>query len=404
MTLHVAYLVNLHPAVSQTFIRREIHALERCGAKVTRLALRGWDSQPVEEADKQERDRTRYVLKRGAARLALALLRQLIAGPVRLFTAAVLALRLARTSDRHPALHLVYLLEACVLRRWLADLKVDHLHAHFATNSAEVALLTRTLGGPRFSFTAHGSDIMDRPAQMGLDDKLAGASFVAAVCSFGRNQIFRWVPYPLWRKVEVVRCGLQRGYGDASAPPTSRQRGLVCVGRLARKKGQPLLLQAIVRLKSRGLRVEATLVGDGPIRGELERLIAAEGLGEQVRLTGSLDAAGVERELHQARALVVPSLSEGLPVVIMEAMANRRPVIAPYLAGIPELVLPGKTGWLYPASDVDALCAAIEECLGASDAELAAIGEEARRQVWLAHDVDVQARKLLALMSKPATG
>jgi colanic acid/amylovoran biosynthesis glycosyltransferase len=404
MTLHVAYLVNLHPAVSQTFIRREIHALERCGARVTRFALRGWESRPVDVEDQQERDRTRYILKEGPAGLALALMGQLVASPARLFAAAALALRLARTSDRHAGLHLVYLLEACVLRRWLADLGVDHLHAHFATNPAEVALLTRALGGPCFSFTAHGSDIMDRPAQMGLDTKLTGASFAAAVCSFGRNQIFRWVPYSLWPKVEVVRCGLQRGYGDASAPPTARQRGIVCVARLAREKGQPLLLQAIARLKSRGLRVEATLVGDGPIRGELERLIAAEGLSEQVRLIGSLDAAGVERELRQARALVVPSLSEGLPVVIMEAMANRRPVIAPYLAGIPELVLPGKTGWLYPASDIDALCAAIEACLAASDGELAAIGEEARRQVWSAHDVDVQARKLLALMSNPPAG
>ena len=186
----------------------------------------------------------------------------------------------------------------------------------------------------------------------------------------------------------------------ASKPPTARQRGLLCVGRLAREKGQPLLLQAIVRLKARGLRVEATLVGDGPIRAELEQLIAAEGLGDQVRLTGSLDAAGVERELQRARVLVVPSLSEGLPVVIMEAMANRRPVIAPYLAGIPELVLPGKTGWLYPASDADALCDAIEKCLAASDADLASIGEESRRQVWAHHDVDVEAGKLLGLMAR----
>jgi glycosyltransferase involved in cell wall biosynthesis len=401
MTVHVAYLISEHPAVSQTFIRREMHALERCGARVTRLAMRGWDSHPVEEEDKQERDRTRYVLRGGPASLALAFMRQLITRPTRLFAAAMLALRLASTSDRHPARHLVYLFEACVLQRWLSDLKVDHLHAHFATNPAEVALLIHTLGGPRFSFTAHGSDIMDRPAQMGLNEKIAAARFVVAVCSFGRNQIFRWVTYPLWSKVEVVRCGLQRGYGDASATPTAHQRGLVCVGRLSREKGQPLLLQAIVRLRSRGLRIEATLVGEGPIRAELERLIAAEDLGEQVRLTGSLDAAGVQRELQQARALVVPSLSEGLPVVIMEAMANRRPVIAPYLAGIPELVLPGKTGWLYPASDVDALCAAIEECMGASDAELAAMGEEARRQVWSSHDVDVEARKLLALMSSP---
>jgi glycosyltransferase involved in cell wall biosynthesis len=401
MTLRIAYLVNLHPAVSQTFIRREIRALERCGVTVARFAFRGWNIPTLDKADQEEREHTRYVLEGGAPALASALLKQLVTGPARLFSAAALALRMARASDRHAGLHLVYLLEACVLRRWLADLKIDHLHAHYATNSAEVALLVHALGGPRFSFTAHGSDIMDRPAQMALDVKLEGASFVAAVCAFGRNQIFRWVPYALWHKVEVVRCGLERGYGDTSVPPVAPQRGLVCIGRLAKEKGQSVLLQAIAQLKRRGHRVEATLVGDGPFRTELERLIAAEGLQEQIRLTGSLDAAGVERELRSARALVVPSLSEGLPVVIMEAMAQRRPVIAPYLAGIPELVQPGTTGWLYPASDVEALCAAIEQCLAATEAELAAIGEAARARVWAAHDVDVQARKLLALMATP---
>jgi glycosyltransferase involved in cell wall biosynthesis len=157
-------------------------------------------------------------------------------------------------------------------------------------------------------------------------------------------------------------------------------------------------------LKARGLRVDVVLVGDGPMREELERLVATADLGEQVRFTGPLDGAGVDRELRRARALVVPSLSEGLPVVIMEAMANRRPVIAPYLAGIPELVLSGKTGWLYPASDVDALASAIEACLAASEADLASMAECGRRQMWAAHDVDVQARELLTLMSRAASG
>lgn len=403
MTFHVAYLVNQYPAVSQTFIKREIMALERCGATVSRFALRGWDSPLVDADDQLEQGRTRYVLKEGAWGLGHALLRQFVANPARLLSALVLAFRLARGSDRHVGLHLAYLAEACVLRCWLADSGVDHVHAHFATNSSEVALLVKTLGGPRFSFTAHGSDIMDRPTQMALDAKLAGARFAAAVCSFGRNQIFRWVPYSMWSKVVVVRCGLQRGYGDNSVPPESRHRGLVCVGRLSKEKGQPLLIQAIGRLKELGLEVPLTLVGDGPMRAELERLILDHGLGDLVRLTGSLDSAGVQHELRQARALVISSLSEGLPVVIMEAMAHRRPVIAPFLAGIPELVLPGRTGWLYPAGDIEALADAIRACMAASGPDLTALGEAASRQVWAAHDVDVQARKLLELMRRADT-
>ena len=401
MAFHVAYLVNQYPAVSQTFIKREIHALERQGVTVTRFALRGWDTPLVDAEDRREQQCTRYVLKGGVRSLAWALGRQLVTAPWRLLAATMLMFRLARRSDRHLGLHWAYLAEACVLRRWLADTGVDHLHAHFATNPAEVASLVRALGGPCFSFTAHGSDILDRPAQMGLDHKLAGASFAVAVCSFGRNQIFRWVPGSMWSKVVVVRCGLQRGYGDG-AVPADTQRGLVCVGRLSKEKGQPLLIQAVSALRRRGLRIELTLVGDGPMRAELERIVDDEALTEQVRFTGSLDAAGVEHELRQARALVMPSLSEGLPVVIMEAMAQRRPVIAPFLAGIPELVLPGKTGWLYPASDVEALAAAIEACLDCSAADLVDMGEEAHRNVWAMHDVDAQARELLALMKRSA--
>jgi glycosyltransferase involved in cell wall biosynthesis len=402
--LHVGYLVNIYPAVSQTFIRREILALERCGARVTRFALRGWNDVLPDEDDRIEQAQTIYVLQRGALKLAAEIVLQFFTSPLQLLRAFALALRLARASDRSVAVHLAYLAEACFLRRRATELKLDHLHAHFATNPAAVGLLTRTLGGPPFSFTAHGSDIMDRPAQVGLAEKVGGASFGAAVCSFGRTQIFRWIPTALWDKVKVVRCGLEPGYGAGSTPPKARQRAIVCVGRLAPEKGQLLLIQAICRMKARGIRVEATLVGDGPLRGEIERSIAASNLLDQVRLTGSLDAAGVRRELLAARALVVSSLSEGLPIVIMEAMAHRRPVIAPFLAGIPELVSSERTGWLYPASDVDALCCAIQACLDATEHQLAVMGDEACRQVWLSHDVDVQARNLLELMMNSAVG
>ena len=264
-------------------------------------------------------------------------------------------------------------------------------------------MLVNALGGPPYSFTAHGSDIMDRPAQMALAHKVDHARFVAVVCSFGRNQLFRWIPYNLWNKVSVVRCGLQAGYGEGSIAPGALHKRLVCVGRLSKEKGQSLLIEAIAQLRAEGTVVDVTLVGDGPMREEVEQLVMRHGLDSQVRVTGWLDAQGIENELRQARALVVPSLSEGLPVVIMEAMANRRPVIAPFLAGIPELVIQGETGWLYPASDVAALSRAIKSCLEAPPDALAAMGDRAHRAVWAAHDVDLEAGKLLALMSRPVS-
>lgn len=403
--LSVAYLINQYPAVSHTFIKREIEALERRGVMVERFALRGWQDNLVDASDLAERTRTRYVLQKGAARPLLALARCAVTRPRKLWRATALALQASSGSDRSLAAHLAYLAEACLLLRWLADAGVTHLHAHFATNPAEVALLVHALGGPPYSFTAHGSDIMDRPAQMALGPKIAHARFVAAVCSFGRNQLFRWIPHRLWSKVAVVGCGLQAGYGEGSTAPGAQQQRLVCVGRLSKEKGQLLLIEAAARLQADGVPVQITLVGDGPLRAEVEQLIGRHGLGSQVRITGWLDSRGIEDALQQARALVVPSLSEGLPVVIMEAMAHRRPVIAPYLSGIPELVVDGKTGWLYPASDVAALAHAIRQCLATEPDALAAMGEQAHRAVWEAHDADVEAGKLLALMTValPAT-
>ena len=402
MTLRVAYLVNQYPSVSHTFIRREIQALERQGVVVERISIRGWDSTLVDDADLRERERTRYVLRRGASALASAFFRAAVRSPGKLWSASRLAWRMSRRSDRPFAVHLAYLAEACMIQQWLADSGASHLHAHFATNPAEIAMLVRSLGGPPYSFTAHGSDIMDRPAQIGLSETVSRAAFVIAVCSFGRGQIFKWVTHRDWGRVDVVRCGLEPGYGHGAASPGDGVRRFVCVGRLSKEKGQLLLIEAASQLAAAGVAIDIVLAGDGPMRSDIEALIALRGLSSNVRITGWLSADGVRNELHQARALVLPSLSEGLPVVIMEAMASRLPVIAPYLAGIPELVNHGETGWLFPVSDVAALAAAMRTCLETPAQRLAEIAAAAHRQVWVAHDADIEAGKLAALFARSA--
>lgn len=395
--LHVAYLINLYPAGSHTFVRREIQALERLGVVVQRIALRGWQGQLADLQDRSERELTRYVLAGGAAGLGVALVMNMLRAPRLMWHAAKLAWHMAADSERPWPVHLVYLAEACVVRRWAAQAKVTHLHAHFATNSAEVAMLVNALGGPPYSFTAHGSDIMDRPAQAGLPLTVGHAAFVVAVCSFGRSQIFKWVPHTLWDRVQVVRCGLQPGYGSDSPSATQQRRCLLCIGRLSKEKGQLLLVYAAKLLVDAGVDFEIVLAGDGPMRGEVEALTTRLQLSGRIRITGWLDAAGIEQQLHLARVLVVPSLSEGLPVAIMEAMAAGRPVIAPYLAGIPELVQGDRNGWLFPAGDAAALALAMRACLLTGDDELRRMTESARIDVWSAHNVDTEAGKLADL-------
>jgi colanic acid/amylovoran biosynthesis glycosyltransferase len=394
--LKIAYFVNQYPKVSHSFIRREILALERLGMSVERIALRGWDTETPDAEDRLERERTRYVLARGAGALLLPTLRTLLRSPLRFLSALGLTLRVARGSpDRGLLYHLVYLMEACLILGWVREAGVAHLHAHFGTNSAEVAMLVNALGGPPFSFTVHGPEEFERP--LGLGEKIRRSAFVAAVSSYGRSQLYLRLPYIDWPKANVVHCGLERAFYEVSAVPIPEAPRLVCVGRLCEAKGQVLLVEAAAALAARNVRFELVLVGDGPLREDLERAIARHGLGERVRITGWLSSTQVRKEMLAARALVLPSFAEGLPVVIMEAMALRRPVLSTYIAGIPELVIPGENGWLFPAGSLDALVGALEACLAASAERLQRMGDAARARVIERHSIDTEARKLLDL-------
>ena len=394
--MRIAYLINQYPKVSHSFIRREILALERAGVMVTRVAVRGWDDIAADSADAAEKARTRYLLHGGLMPLVGAVLQCLLMRPVAFAAALFSALRFARGSLRPLPLHLAYLAEACLLQRWLRQAGCDHLHAHFGTNATEVAYLCERLGGPGFSFTVHGPEEFDMPAALHLPRKVRRARFVVAISSFGRSQLMRWIDAADWGKVRVVHCGLDGEFLAQALTPPPRTQQLVCVGRLCEQKGQLLLLRALHRLREQGVRLDLVLAGDGEMRPEVESLIAELGLADQVRITGWIGGETVRREILDARALVLPSFAEGLPVVLMEAMALGRPVISTYIAGIPELINDGVHGWLIPAGDVLALADAMREVLQHDDAALAEIGARAHERAAARHSVDTEARKLLA--------
>lgn len=395
------WLVNQYPKVSHAFIRREILALERRGIRITRVAVRGWDAELVDADDVRERVRTRYLLQRGAAVLLAAMLGQLWRSPQRFARALFLTCRISRGAARPLVYQLAYLAEACLLVAQVRALGATHIHAHFGTNAAAVALLAAALGGPPYSFTVHGPEEFDQPLALALPEKVRAAAFVVAVSAFGRSQLYRWLPPAEWPKVREIRCGIDDLFRDVAPVPIPDAPRLVCVGRLCAQKGQLLLVDAVAHLAGAGLDVELVLAGDGELRAEIERRIDHHGLHRQVRITGWLDAARVRDEILAARALVLPSFAEGLPVVLMEAMAVGRPVISTYVAGIPELVAPGINGWLCPAGSLEALCEAIAECLRLPAAQLEAMGRAGRARVLLRHDGDREAAGLAALLCPP---
>ena len=397
--MRIAYLVNQYPTTSHSFIRREIHALEAQGVEVLRFSIQPLREQLVNEADRLERGRTRVVLGAGAAGHALSVLACAVRRPAAALRALILAIRLGWRSDRGLLRHLAYLAESCVLTRWLQRAGADHVHAHFGTNPAMVAMLCRELGGPTFSFTVHGPEEFDKPQFLGLREKVQRAAFVVAISSFGRGQLYRWARSEDWPKIEVVRCGVDEDLLRAPAAPVPADPRLVCVARIAEQKGHLLLVEAAALLAAEGLDFQIVLVGEGPMRHQVEELIQRRGLTDRFLLTGRLDGRQVREAILGSRALVLPSFAEGLPVVVMEALALRRPVIATAIAGNPELLEAGVTGWLVPAGSVEALAGAMRAALQASPVLLEEMGRAGAVLIALQHDVSREARKLATLFA-----
>lgn len=401
--MKVAYLTTAYPAVSHTFIRRELLELERQLGSVERFSIRQTPHAVVDPEDQEEDRKTFRILSQSLGRWALAVLRQGVARPLPALRALRKCVTLAKQGHRGWMRHAAYYAEALLLVDEMSRRGVHHLHVHFGTNPAAVAQIARALGGPPYSFTVHGPDEFDAPLGFGLGDKLKDASFVAAISHYCAAQLRRWAPREHWNKIRVVRCGVSEDFFAKARPVDPASRTLVCVGRLTAQKGQLLLLEALADVVARGIDAELVLVGDGEMRPEVEEFIREHDLSARVRITGWADAARVQAELLAARALVLPSFAEGLPVVIMEAFALGRPVLSTYVAGIPELVRDGENGWLVPAGSREALADALAKVMLASPEELDAMGARGRDAVRQFHSVRREAAKLAAHMLRAGT-
>jgi len=395
--MHVAYLVNQYPGISHTFVRREIAALERAGVSVARFAARPSKQPIIADEDKAEAALTRYIVTAGKISLAADILRSLFSAPGRSLSALAEALRMGARSEAGLFRHLIYWAEAMALASWLREGGLAHIHAHFGTNSATLAMLAAPIAGAGYSFTVHGPEEFDKPGLISLAEKIKEARFVCAVSSYGASQLRRLVAPDLWERIKVVRCGIEKSYSarpSASFEPAPR---FVSVGRLSEQKGQMTLIEAAARLKGEGRDFVVTLVGDGDMRGALERAAARLDVRDRIIFAGWKTPAGVRAEIEGARVFVLPSYAEGLPVSIMEAFSLARPVIATYVAGIPELVVPGENGWLAPAGDAGALAAAMGAALDAPDEAILAMGRAGAARVARDHDIDTIADQLKTL-------
>ena len=400
--MQIAYLINQYPQISHTFIRNEIAGLERAGFSVSRIAIRGWDTGLKDTADVNERTKTTYLLEKGMHEPLVALWKSFLQSPFKTLRALKCAITMSADSERSLLYHIIYLGEACIVRNLLALNDIRHVHAHFGTNAAEVAMLTKELGDSSFSFTVHGPEEFDRPQQLKLKKKINAASFVVGVSSFGRSQLYRHSDRIDWPKIHVVHCGLGEDFLKAPYIRYSDTPRLVCVGRLCEQKGQIILVRACALLKKRGVNFEVILVGDGEMRHDVEQEISVAKLQHEVKIMGWCSSEEIRDILTDSKGLVLPSFAEGLPVVIMEAMSLGRPVISTYIAGIPELVRDGIEGLLVYAGSEVHLANAMERLLTMNQNKFEEMGANARERVQTRHCADKEALKLAELFRKQA--
>ena len=402
----IAYLVG-RPGLSHTFIAREIDGVRALGIDVDEMSIRRAPSADLlTERDRRAAAATFSILPIGPVGLVAPHLVAFVRRPRRYLQTLALALRLSARGARSDLWHLFYFAEAIVLWRELRRRGIEHVHVHFANVASAVALLASHFGerdGCSWSFTMHGYTEFDDVVGFALAEKVRRAAFVACIGDYCRSQLMKLVEPDQWGKLEIVRCGLDAG----RYPRVERAKGagepieVLCVGRLVVAKGLPVLIEAIAELAERDVAVTVTLVGDGPERGAIEAQARALGVGDRVRLLGAMSPEQLIDRYAAADVFCLPSFAEGIPVVLMEAMASGLPVVTTRITGIPELVEDGSSGALVAPGRPELLADAIER-LAADPALRERWGARGRERVIEEFDVAESAHRLQGLFADPA--
>jgi glycosyltransferase involved in cell wall biosynthesis len=392
----LGYLASQYPAPSHTFIRREISALRDEGWGVNTFSIRPASGSTGDEVEELERARTFSVLSQPIYAFLTSQLAWLFGHPLRYLGTIRLALNHRAPGVRSLLLAMAHFLEAGLLARELLRRNIDHLHNHFANSGATVGMLAAKLAGIGWSFTIHGISETDYPAGLLLGRKIETADWVACASWFMRAQGLRTVASDQWHKLHVVRCGIA-----LDALPMRRKTGktvdsLICVGRLSPEKGIAGLFEAFAMVLETHPCMKLRLVGDGPERRPLEDLAGKLGIEQCVDFLGAQPEAATLLKIADSDILILPSFLEGLPVVLLEAMAVGVPVVASRVAGIPELVEDGKTGLLFTPSNWDELAQRISLLI--CDPELyAKIADRAQGAVAAQFDVRLAVARLSEL-------
>jgi colanic acid/amylovoran biosynthesis glycosyltransferase len=395
----IAYLVSQYPAVNHTYIVREVRELRRLGWDIHVASIRP-DTRPAEQLtreEQEERASTWCAKTQGFARALIAHLACLATRP-RSYARGLFAVAgLAGADLRKAAWNLLYFTEALLVGRWMQSRDLAHVHIHYAST---VGLFLAKSFPIDISITIHGSGEFEDPRRFHLRAKIQAATFVRAISNYGRSQLMKASDPDQWSKFELVPLGIDPQEFAARARLDDRRDTfeLLSVGQLTPAKAQRILIEAVARLTAQGRKLRLRLVGDGPERAALENYIVANGLSAVVSLEGALNQDQLKAFYARCDAFVLPSFAEGIPVVLMEAMAMQIPCVATWITGIPELIQDGVDGLLVPPSDVAQLADAIARLIDdpALSHQIANVG---RRKVVKGFNLGTNIDKLAAMFT-----
>ena len=402
-SLRIAYMTGVYPRATDTFIQREVAALRQQGVHVETFSLRPPAEKEIVGPEQQaERERTYYVQPPRPLKILRAHASLLFKSPARYFSALRTALFVRAPGVKSLVWQIAYFVEAGVVAHRMRRSELVHLHNHFSNSSCSVAILVAEMAGLTFSFTMHGPSEFFEPHYWRVDEKLRRALFVACISHFCRSQAMIFAPQEKWDKLHIVHCGVTPADFKVVTHEGVGSR-LLFVGRLADVKGLPILFKALARLKSKHPGVKLTIAGDGPDRQRLVAMAGDLGIAQNVSFLGYQTQKQVRELMGQADAFVLASFAEGVPVVLMEAMAAGVPVVATRIAGIPELVEDGVSGFLVPPGDAKTLADKVDLLLRDSTLR-ASFGAKGREKVEREFDLAAEADKLCRILTEALEG
>jgi len=389
------------PALSEAFILREIDQLRRQGWRVQVASVNPPDRPPERMTDAEAREaRDAYCLKRhGVAGALLAHLWALLSSPAGWLRGLAAAVALAGTDARRLGLWFAYFTEALMVRRWMRAHDIGHLHVHFGGAACSVALLLARSFGTPYSVTIHGPDEFYDAKGQRLREKVAAAAFVVCISDFARSQLMLVSDPSHWDRIEVGRLGVDPGRFAPAVHGARDALEILCVGRLVPAKGQHVLLDAVARLRSERGAVNLVLVGAGPDEASLRAHVERLGIAASVEFAGGVTQDRIGEYYRRADCFALASFAEGVPVVLMEAMASGLPCVSTRITGIPELIRDGIDGFLVAPGDAHALAEALGRLADAPTLRQR-LGANARAHVVAHYNLAQNTAKLASIFAR----